>query len=391
MTHVFFGCWNKAGEGRDAVLQDILDRYDSGQLTHLWVLGDNYYSDTWKVDTDKEDKLKLRMINLDELREGFVGLHQIVAKTGCEITIGLGNHELDRIGTVTESDLTTIVTETPLKVPVTKSIGKKAKSKKQLFAIDKVSSKLQSSTRSPVYPRSQTPRSSHKALKNKVVYDLENQVCGKLGMKGALLANDGKPIAYRKQYGDTLFVMLNTCVFCEYKGPEITYGGELGEPSFATLIVMGHHPAKYTKVKNDAIKEKACERLHQYLRSMKDAFPDLPFTYVCADEHYYHERSFNGITQYIVGSGGTDLDPIPPERKPSDTLGPYRREHGYLVLHDGRFRFVSVEGILRATARKRKRKRKQTKKKKKRKKRTYRRRHTSHKRHKRHKRKYTLK
>ena len=377
MTHVFFGCWNKAGKGRDTVLRDILNRYDSGEITHLWILGDNYYSDTWKVETDKEDKLKLRMINLDELRNGFVGLHKIVAKTGCEITIGLGNHELDRIGTITERGLTTIVDETPLKVPVTKSIRKqakaKAKSKKQLFAIDKVSSKLQSSTGSPVYPRSKTPRSSHKALKNKVVYDLERQVCGELGMKGALLANDNKPIAYSKQYGDTLFVMLNTCVFCEYEGPAITYEGELGEPSFATLIVMGHHPAKYTKVKNDAIKEKACKRLHQYLRSMKGAFPDIPFTYVCADEHYYHERSFDGIDQYIVGSGGTDLDPIPPpEHKPSDTLGQYRREHGYLVLDSSGFQFVSVEGMLRATARKRKRK--QTKKKKKRKKRTYRRR-----------------
>jgi len=379
MTHVFFGCWNKAGKGRDTVLRDILDRYDSGQLTHLWVLGDNYYSDTWKVETDKEDKLKLRMINLDELRKGFVGLHKIVAKTGCEITIGLGNHELDRIGTITERGLTTIVDETPLKVPVTKSIRKqakaKSKSKKQLFAIDKVSSKLQSSTRSPVYPRSKTPRSSHKALKNKVVYDLENQVCGELGMKGALLANDDKPIAYSKQYGDTLFVMLNTCVFCEYEGPAITYEGELGEPPFARLIVMGHHPAKYTKVKNDAIKEKACKRLHQYLRSMKGAFPDIPFTYVCADEHYYHERSFDGIDQYIVGSGGTDLDPIPPpERKPSDTLGQYRREHGYLVLDASGFQFVSVEGMLRATARKRKRKQTKKKKKRKKKKRTYRRR-----------------
>ena len=106
---------------------------------------------------------------------------------------------------------------------------------------------------------------------------------------------------------------------------------------------------------------------------MKGAFPDIPFTYVCADEHYYHERSFDGIDQYIVGSGGTDLDPIPPpERKSSDTLVQYRREHGYLVLDSSGFQFVSVEGMLRATARKRKRK--QTKKKKKRKKRTYRRR-----------------
>lgn len=379
MTHVFFGCWNKAGEGRDTVLHYILDRYGPGEITHLWILGDNYYSDTWKVETDKEDKLKLRMINLDELRNGFVGLHKIVAKTGCEITIGLGNHELDRIGTVTERSLTTIVDETPLKVPVKKSIGKRSKSKKQLFAtpLETVSSKLRSSTGSPVYPRSKTPRSSHKALKNKLVYDLETQVCDELGMRGALLANDDNPIAYSKQYGDTLFVMLNTCVFCEYEGPAITYQGELGEPSFATLIVMGHHPAKYTKVKNDAIKEKACKRLHQYLLSMKKVFRDKPFTYVCADEHYYHERSFDGITQYIVGSGGTDLDPIPPpEHKPSDTLGQYRREHGYLVLDASGFKFVSVEGMLRATARKRKRKRKQTKKKKKRKKkkRTYRRR-----------------
>ena len=388
MTHVFFGCWNKAGRGRDAVLLDILNRYDSGQLTHLWVLGDNYYSDTWKVETDKKDKLKLRMINLDELRKGFVGLHKIVANTDCEITIGLGNHELDRIGTVTERGLTTIVDETPLKIPVTKSIRKQSKSKKQLFAnpLETVSSKLRSSTGSKVFPRSETPRSSHKALKNKLVYDLENQVCGKLGMRGALLANDRNAIAYSKQYDDTLFVMLNTCVFCEYEGSAITYEGELGEPAFTTLIVMGHHPAKYTKVKNDAIKEKACNRLHQYLLSMKKVFRDKPFTYVCADEHYYHERSFDGIHQYIVGSGGTDLDPIPPpEHKTSDTLGQYRREHGYLVLDAIGFKFISVKSMPQAMARKRK----QTKKKKKpKKKRTYRRRRTSHKRR---KRKYTLK
>ena len=112
--------------------------------------------------------------------------------------------------------------ETPLKVPVTKSIRKqakaKSKSKKQLTTIDKV--RLLNykvlPIRSIVVPKH--ARSGHKALKNKVVYDLENQVCGELGMKGALLANDNKPIAYSKQYGDTLFVMLNTCVFCEYEG-----------------------------------------------------------------------------------------------------------------------------------------------------------------------------
>ena len=390
MTYVFFGCWNKSGDNRDAVLRDILHRYDSGQLTHLWVLGDNYYSNTWKVETDKVEKFKLREVDNDVLFRGFSGLHDIVDKTGCDITIGLGNHELDPIGAITESGLTTIVDETPLKVPVKKSIGKKTstKSKKQLFPnpLEKVSSQLRRSTGSPVYPRSKTPRSSHKALKNKLVYDLERQVCNKLGMRGALLANDDKPIAYSKQYDDTLFVMLNTCVFCEYKGPDITYQGELGEPAFATLIVMGHHPAKYTKVKNDTIKEKACKRLHQYLLSMKEVFPDHPFTYVCADEHYYHERSFDGITQYIVGSGGTDLDPIPPpEHETSDILREYRREHGYLVLHDGRFQFVSVRQA-------QKKKRKQTKKKKKpKKKRTYRQRHKRHKSHKSHKRKYTLK
>ena len=83
----FFGCWNKRGEERNKVLESIKEIDD---LDHLFVLGDNYYSDVWKRGDCKNKHIQEWVIE-----DGF----NLLNKINCKKTIGIGNHEMDEIGT----------------------------------------------------------------------------------------------------------------------------------------------------------------------------------------------------------------------------------------------------------------------------------------------------
>lgn len=372
MVHVFFGCWNKPGTARDSVLQDILKTFpkrgDTPVLEHLWVLGDNYYSDVWTRKHGTE-KFKLKHVHKPSLLSGFEQLKAIKEVTGCQLTLGLGNHELDPIGSIDDGRVTTVIQETPLKIPVVDTQStwkpkqtrlfeerpfKKSKSepvKKPNTELDAYSEQLQTVYQTEVKPRKS---SKYQDLRGKLVYDIEAEICSELGMRDDLVDNlteQGEIISFQKQYDDILFVLLNTCVFCEDDYTESdsellkfeTLQGQASEGELNQIVFMGHHPASYTKIKQEAVKEKACKRLYAYLSRARKAIPDTSMSYVCADEHYYHTRPLKGIQQYIVGTGGTELDPIPDKKD-------YIQGYGYLIFNGLGFHFkqVAVSSIARA-------------------------------------------
>lgn len=99
------------------------------------------------------------------------------------------------------------------------------------------------------------------------------------------------------------------------------------ETPVLNVIAVGHHPILGTKRKEDketgAIKPKA-QRIDdqgaRFVAGCYRAFPGARYVYLCADIHQYQEGEVHirglerPIRQYIVGTGGADLDELLPER-----------------------------------------------------------------------------
>lgn len=87
---------------------------------------------------------------------------------------------------------------------------------------------------------------------------------------------------------------------------------------FKNIVVCGHHPIVSRRDKyNDDGKKKSIKRpLNNkglvFLNKLYDEFPNFEKFYLCADVHQYQKGAVilgnNTITQYVVGTGGTDCD-----------------------------------------------------------------------------------
>lgn len=99
------------------------------------------------------------------------------------------------------------------------------------------------------------------------------------------------------------------------------------EMPILNVIVVGHHPILGTKRKKDketgAIKSKTQRIDDQGARFIANCFRTFPgarYVYLCADIHQYQEGEIRirdleqPIRQYIVGTGGADLDELLPEK-----------------------------------------------------------------------------
>jgi hypothetical protein len=83
------------------------------------------------------------------------------------------------------------------------------------------------------------------------------------------------------------------------------------------IIIIGHHPiiAKVSKKESNVFKPEP--GLINLYKKLKDVVEDKKIYHLCADTHFYqkgivHIRDFK-INQYIVGTGGADLDNLPVE------------------------------------------------------------------------------
>jgi hypothetical protein len=164
------------------------------------------------------------------------------------------------------------------------------------------------------------------------------------------------------------------------------------------IIFIGHHPITGYKLKKDKIK--LIQAFPSFLAMLKNIYqPEKKYYYLCADLHLYQEGTVllpvDGakmeIQQYIVGTGGTELDPDPragfsPEKEFESTAGVVAgsytmtptqernsaKEFGFLVcdFHDSvdlKFAFITVPmgGGKRSRGKRSSKKKKRSSKKKK--------------------------
>jgi hypothetical protein len=97
-------------------------------------------------------------------------------------------------------------------------------------------------------------------------------------------------------------------------------GDAIGEKTFSNIIIAGHHPIQQLKLKKG--EDKIFTDIEDFKVVLKEIFsltPDSRFYYLCSDLHLYQEGTIHlpvdtgtmNIKQYIVGTGGTELDPMP--------------------------------------------------------------------------------
>ena len=97
-------------------------------------------------------------------------------------------------------------------------------------------------------------------------------------------------------------------------------GDAIGEKTFSNIIIAGHHPIQQLKFKNGENRLITdIEDFKVVLNNINKLTPDSRFYYLCSDLHLYQEGTIHlpvdtgtmNIKQYIVGTGGTELDSMP--------------------------------------------------------------------------------
>ena len=92
--------------------------------------------------------------------------------------------------------------------------------------------------------------------------------------------------------------------------------------TFSNIIIAGHHPIRQLKLKLKDNKDKLFTDIADFevvLNNINNLTPTSKFYYLCSDLHLYQEGTIHlpvdtgtmNIKQYIVGTGGTELDPMP--------------------------------------------------------------------------------
>lgn len=301
---VHFGCWNnviKKKGGLDSVMYKLGEYVKAQSPKFIVVAGDNYYPKKEKDPANKKNKWSV--INKDDINKGFDKL--VEAAGGTEINMILGNH-----------DLVTNTQKSPDK-----------------YFMD-------------YEGRPEYDRAIH-----------ENGECTILTQELAKSGEAGINLVTRtsKQFNDTLILCIDTSLYeigCDkeylncykkiYPDPDeriricedlireqndfiqekiVEATAAINPHPINHVIIIGHHPIMTLRQKeNDDKVEVITSKtdVPYFVDTLNGIYGQLPkakYHYLCADTHFYQSSTIiiNGtgmnIDQYIVGTGGTELDP----------------------------------------------------------------------------------
>lgn len=384
-----FGCWNDLNSvSSNKVLESINKRLDEGDKPDFLVIsGDNYYPD--KI---KEEAVKTKVIYPDNIRQGIVALPKDIP-----ILMVLGNHDLE----TTQKKNMLVGTHFPVPPPSSY-----------------VSPRLESSIRPEDYVTSRglpllpapppvSPVGPFKTPPPPTAQRSENKKCEIIQLQ--LKAIEERPnIDYflfkkKKLNSNTLLLMIDTGMYETDKDANKylpCYNTFLGhknkfdnindlrsyqldaikriinrDKDIQFLIIVGHHPIYQVKSKNDIVSfvsdiaEHFIPVLNEIDIILRKRDHVTKYYYLCSDLHLYQKgvlkitnsksKTPMKIHQYIVGTGGTQLDnpsPIDVVKKHTTDINDYtvnyeleeeKALHGFLKCTttypiNPRFKFVSI-------------------------------------------------
>lgn len=284
-TIVSFGCWNQTHTAKGPSLrnENLMEELNKHRKDLVLVSGDNYYpikmdKEKSKSETKKE-KDSIKQVNLDQLKQGFKNLKN--ATEDCEVFMNFGNHD------VVSNDQVNIKEEDLVK-------GECVIMKTEL---------------------EEGNDNFHVGMSHKILY----------GDHTLILMIDTSIYAPAKE-----FKKYAPC-YNELKGKDQrTLVVEQGlfikravkEFQGQNIIVVGHYPLFYEKVKKKN-RIYVTENSEDFIKILFDINDGRNMYYLCADYHVYEEGIVTiikdgvekKIHQYIVGTGGTELDPFTRKEK----------------------------------------------------------------------------
>jgi len=362
---LLFGCWNntntnKKGEmlGNMKQVMSKLNLYIKDPVTKpqfIVVAGDNYYSEKTATISNTGEKQETKIIHTQKLIDGLESLPNNI-----EINMILGNHDLETNG------------------------------KKTTIFVDNINTPEEN----PCY----TLRT---VMQHKNNIDL-------FLFKAEMLTND------------TLLLMIDTSMYREkvaeylpcysiFLDTKIDSGEELIDyqnnliqtaikenqsiKPIKNIIIVGHHPIigiKFTTLNNSDGEIEILDDIPYFLETLQMikrtvTNNEAKYYYLCADVHLYQSGTIdinNGemvINQYIVGTGGTELNEKIPDEFLRETYERVRDNAKYTItesIHDfgflecvidetPKFTFISATNTVPAGGRKKRKTRKITKRSKK--------------------------
>ena len=290
-TIVSFGCWNQTNRSNgpsDENKKVMMKLKETGKDVVL-VSGDNYYPVKTTIKT-KEGKEKIKRVNLNDLKEGFENLKD--ATQGTPVYMNFGNHDVvsnDQV--TTDSTKECIILETELE---------------------------------------EGNENFHVGMSHKINY----------GTHTLILMIDTSIYSTQKEFKkfSKCYNKLTNLTQAELITQQDTFvKAAVEEFQGDNVIIVGHYPLFYEKEKKispesnsqnsqnwfkPAVKEQV-KRLSVLENSIDFTnllfeLPEKNYYYLCADYHLFEEGNViikkDGkerlIHQYIVGTGGTELDPF---------------------------------------------------------------------------------
>ncbi len=328
MKFISFGCWNKGicnknrSNGMSLVLNDIKDKIEIYENNIIFLLGDNYYPD--KVN-------KMKYFNEEQFISGFECMNEINLKKD----IIWGNHEINDLYKFEENTV-------------------------KCYSIGKI---LETININPMYEYFTDV--SFILEDNTLILKLDTTIYEDLKDVEIQCYFNMFPTVTRTDDKNT---NINNIRKHQYD-KMVEYISSNFE-NFDKLIIMGHHPLCYSKTKivdeNIEIRKGYSLLINELIKLERIIkLSDKKITYICADVHFFEYSTIKIgnviINQYIVGTGGADLDnPLSnsfydgivlkvddgenEEKIISDytyTVYDQKKEFGYLV-YDNNFNFISV-------------------------------------------------
>ena len=327
-TFIHFGCWNYDKCGGDnavtAVTRAVKQETESGGINYVIVAGDNYYP-------IKNKKTSLKIINPPMLTSGLDCLPDIPTY------VLFGNHDLDNSvalrlyrGEGTIDDLSVMdQLETPRPCEILKTELEHARPNMMFPPRNFVTSRIDGNTMV--------------LMIDTTMYDINSQ-----DESGKEIDKDGNLVCYNEYYG-----VSNRALLMEQQNARIMEILSTLEDHVTNIMFVGHHPLLYPKAKkNDDGKVKLkiiyLQDFVPLLLEIYARFPTRNYFYLCADYHNYQVGTVilgdMRIQQYIVGTGGTKLDPpLTIYPKPVDVIE--TDDHSQYVLKEE----INEYGYLRVT------------------------------------------
>jgi len=278
---VNFGCWNKTDNKPG--LKDVFNEIKKEENIDFFIVnGDNYYQKKNKNKNKDKDKKKgsvngEKTIHKNELIDGFNLLSEVITNYHQELYLLMGNHDLEMINSECET------------------------TRLEKFYVD--------------------------------MYNINKK------FEQFHFPND---LVMFKEIDDNIIIMIDTNIYTELgkdkecykiinadyndgydfiKQQKIKITEQLGDKKYKNIIVCGHHPLfgiKNQKMKENKLKG-GIETLHKeiyelFLDVIKEHSENV--IYLCADVHNYQKGKVTitkedqdiQVQQYIVGTGGADLD-----------------------------------------------------------------------------------